>query len=349
MKIEQLKLFTDITRPEKNNTSLPILNSVAICPTGIFTNNLEFYTYLHVDTGLNRNIIVDAESLKDKLVMLSEVSEIERDVELLNLEDYPTPAIYTDTVDTIILSRDEFIKQFPTLKAHVSIDETKQFLQGVQVDKDSYLIATNGFSLAIYEPYFVNTLKDSFIIPIKPLDNLYKILKKDKSIRAITINYSSKTKLIQIVAGNWTIISRLIPGIFPNYMNVLPKNTTGSITFDCKQFVINLKKLLPVAKKRTNVVDIIGNSLVVKGYDRVTDPITKKETSIRNKTKDVEIKDCIINNFTDAAFNISILLYMLKNLTGELSLAGNDELSPFIVKSGSLTQIIMPIRHANTK
>ena len=361
MKIEQLKLFCDVTQPHKNmkttgfgtNPSTMMFDSVLVTPNELLTNNLVATTQYLTDTGEDKHTLLNADDLKDKFsIVKPDLSNIKT----YDVNNYPAVEYFNDPVRSLTVKREKFKQDYKTLKPHISLDETKQYLQGVHFSSDNKMIATNGFSLALTDIH-INTGSDKdFIVPVQTMDILHRIISKDKELKQnelknnlITFQVNNLNHpLVKITIGNWIITSKTIQGHFPNYKHVLPTKTPDHrIEFDSVDFFKRLKTLHPIAKKCTNVVRINGFDLSVQ------EPLSKELQEQLKKDKKMKLPEPTfltvpgeIGNSMDktVAFNISILMYCIKNFKGSMQLRGKDELSPWILEHDDITQIIMPIR-----
>lgn len=90
-------------------------------------------------------------------------------------------------------------------------------------------VALDGFRLALVHKQIKSTSADfSFIVPARSLNEISKLLEdNDEDIEIfIQKNY------LMISLGSTKVVTRLLDGDFINYRQVIPSNTTSTITIN---------------------------------------------------------------------------------------------------------------------
>ena len=132
--------------------------------------------------------------------------------------------------------------------------ETKQFLNGIKIEsKDNRcdFISTDGFRLSLKYASFDNELPEfSCIVPFKTMNELSKIL---TSVKSETIQIHLSERQISFQVGTSPIVSRLINGRFPDYKQVIPKNTLFEYQIS-RQLLLNAADRANIIASHSNFV-----------------------------------------------------------------------------------------------
>lgn len=165
-------------------------------------------------------------------------------------------------------------------------------LSGVYVRSEKgnlILVATDSYRLSEYVIPNTATGPDiSCIIPTKILEELKMILggkkgdrKKEeekekgkeesakKEEKTVTLNLSRQQ--IEARVGSVQLVSRLIDGKFPNYQQIIPKETPTRVTFSADELTTSVKRMHYFAKEMNNNLTFHCD----KGETRITTPQTQ--------------------------------------------------------------------------
>lgn len=228
----------------------------------------------------------------------------------------------------------------------VSSDETRYVLNGVYFTTEAgklKLVATDGHRLAFIQkkPEGKVDEKYSVIIPNKTLNELSKIISensKGKEEENIVEIIATDNQIKFIVSGV-EVISRLIEGQFPNYEQVIPKES-------------DKRAEVPVADlaAATRRVSILASE---KSYS-VRYKLEKNNMVISTKTPDIgEAKEEISVGYDGAeeitiAYNAKYVLDVLKNVsTDRILIEMTQPLNPGIFRPQNDSDylcVIMPMR-----
>ncbi len=175
-------------------------------------------------------------------------------------EEYPTLPSFssekTSPVQAILLA--EMIDR--TMYA-ASADETRYSLNGVffelnpDTDK-SRMVATDGHRLAIVERNLgtnLEALSQGVIIPRKGLAELKRLLDEEDSDE-FEIGFEGNSGLVK--KGGVTLVMRLIEGEFPNYRQVIPKETTIHLTLPVEGLSRMLRRVALLSAERSRAVKL---------------------------------------------------------------------------------------------
>lgn len=214
------------------------------------------------------------------------------------------------------------------------------------------LVATDSYRLSEYKlKASISGEEVSCIIPTKILDELKVMLGskkdgKDKSKHTekpeentddqVTIALSKQQ--IEVQAGSTTLISRLIDGKFPNYQQILPKESSATVVFSVYDLTTAAKRLHYFAKEvNNNLTFNLG-----KTQTKITTPQTpagRDEAEIQAELTGTEAK---------IALSSSYLLDFLSHIDGdivEMKMTDSTHAAIFTVPSlPEYLHLIMPLR-----
>lgn len=107
--------------------------------------------------------------------------------------------------------------------------------------------------------------KASFILPKKPATLLKSILPKESN--DIIIEFDEKNALFQMT--NFTLVCRLVEGIYPSYNSVIPTDNPNTLTIDRVELYNSLRRVSVFSNQASNLVklQLTGNELTVSAQD----------------------------------------------------------------------------------
>jgi DNA polymerase III subunit beta len=130
-----------------------------------------------------------------------------------------------------------------------STDAIKPVFNGVLINFEG----ANGFvtvasdsrrlSLSRKKTDTVLDLKDGIIIPLKTINEIFKLLNSG------ICKFSVKGNQCFFKVGETEIFSRLIDGQFPNYKQVIPREYLSSAVIDTKKFTESLKRVMVLTRE----------------------------------------------------------------------------------------------------
>jgi DNA polymerase III subunit beta len=229
----------------------------------------------------------------------------------------------------------------------VSTDETRYVLNGVyfQVENEKLkMVATDGHRLAYIQKKLEGKGegKANVIIPTKTLNELSKVISdvaKGKAEKEETIVEVITTEnQIKFTVEGVEIISRLIEGQFPNYEQVIPKDSDKKVEVSTSELSSATKRVAILTSEKSNSIRY---------------QIKPGKISISSKTPDMgEAKEEIDASYKgeeiSIAYNAKYVLDVLKNVgTDQVSIELTQPLSPGILKpkgDADYLCVIMPMR-----
>jgi len=146
----------------------------------------------------------------------------------------------------------------------MSRDETRYVLNGALfLFKANKLpiVTTDGKRLSFIERDLGTEVPDrSIIVPSKTIYELNRVLGDAGEVRV-----SLSENQIRFALENITIISRLIEGEFPNYEQVIPKETKEKIIVQRERFLLGVKRaaLLTTQDSQSIKIDILKNRMII--------------------------------------------------------------------------------------
>ena len=235
----------------------------------------------------------------------------------------------------------QLLKLLNKCKFSISNDETRHYLSGIylhqtQVDEKKYLtaVATDSHRMSISKIRLEKQIEfEPIILPKKTIFQLCSLLENYEGELKIS-NMKSK---IKFEINNSILISKLIDGKFPNYIQVIPKNNKKKLEIDLKLFL--------------NSVDRVA-SVSLDKKDGVKFSLTKDTLNLSvNNTNSGDANETLSIKFDhdlEISFNSRYLIDVASQLDGEkIELHFNDTGSPVLIKDPSDFDsifIVMPMK-----
>jgi DNA polymerase-3 subunit beta len=224
-----------------------------------------------------------------------------------------------------------------------SSDEGRPVLTGVYVQLNggkATFAATDGHRLAVKTLPVESEPGDgeTIVIPARALSELSRILKAGDD--AIDVTVGSQKNQVFFKTGDVELMSRLIEGTYPNYQQVIPAQSTTTITAKTQDLLFTTKMVSLFSKDAANVIKFKteGGKLTV----------TANTSEVGNNVAGVDAK--IEGQDLQVAFNSKYLLDVLAILgSEEVQLGFTGPLNPGLIKpvgKDDYLYIIMPVRVA---
>ncbi len=187
-------------------------------------------------------------------------------------------------------------------------DELRPVMSGVffQLSKENItFVATDAHKMVRYRR---NDLKSSnegaFIVPKKPLNLLKNVL--NESSENVNISHNDNNAFFEF--GNFSLMSRLIDGRYPNYEAVIPVDNPNKLTISRSALLNSVRRVSIFSNKTTHQVrlKIAGSELHISAEDLDFANEANERLSCQFDGEDMEI-----------GFNARFLSEMLSNLGSE--------------------------------
>jgi len=240
-----------------------------------------------------------------------------------------------------IINSKELLKLLNKCKFSVSNDETRHYLSGIffhqtQIDDKIFLTAaaTDSHRMSISKIRLKSKIEfDPIILPKKTIFQLCSLLEDHDGDIKIS-NIKSK---IKFEINDSILISKLIDGKFPNYVQVIPKDNQKKLEIELKSFL--------------NCVDRVA-SVSLDKKDGVKFGLSKDMLNLSvNNTNSGDGKESLNVKFDhelDISFNSRYLIDVASQLDGDsIEIYLKDTGSPALIKDPSdfdSIYVVMPMK-----
>ena len=240
-----------------------------------------------------------------------------------------------------MINSKHFLKLLNKCKFSISTDETRHYLSGIyfhqtEVEDKIYLtaVATDSHRMSISKIRLNEKINfDPIILPKKTIYQLCNLLENYDGDLKIS-NLKSK---IKFELSNSILISKLIDGKFPNYIQVIPKNNQKKMETDLKVFLGSIDRVASVSLDKKDGVKFQLSKDNLNLSVNNTNSGDGKETLNVKFDHDLEI-----------SFNSRYLIDVASQLEGEkIELYFNDTGSPALIKDPSdfdSIYVVMPMK-----
>jgi DNA polymerase-3 subunit beta len=235
----------------------------------------------------------------------------------------------------------QLLKLLNKCKFSVSNDETRHYLSGIYVHQTEFedkqyltAVATDSHRMSISKVRLDQKIEfEPIILPKKTIFQLCSLLDSyDGDVKISNIKSKIKFEL-----DNSILISKLIDGKFPNYIQVIPKNNQKKLEIKLKSFLDSVDRVASVSLDKK---------------DGVKFNLTKDILSLSvNNTNSGDGKETLSVNFDhelEISFNSRYLIDVASQLDGEnIELFFNEAGSPVLIKDpGDFDSIfvVMPMK-----
>ena len=275
---------------------------------------------------------------KSKLHLESEKSNF--NLNCITAKDFPITDENFEN-DFFKIKSKNLLKLLNKCKFSVSNDETRHYLSGIylhqtEVEEKNYLtaVATDSHRMSISKLRLEEKINfEPIILPKKTIYQLCLLL--DNYDGEVKIS-NAKSK-IKFELENSILISKLIDGKFPNYIQVIPKNNQKKLEIDLKLFLNSVDRVASVSLDKKDGVkfNLSNNSLNLSVNN--TNSGDGKETINAKFEHELEI-----------SFNSKYLIDIASQLDGEkIEIFFNDSGSPALIKDPSdfdSIYVVMPMK-----
>jgi DNA polymerase-3 subunit beta len=260
-------------------------------------------------------------------------------------EDFPPLAEIGDE-KAYSLEQSELAGMLRSVAYAQSTDETRFILNGVYFnfkDQKLSLVATDGRRLALISKEMETPAAKSgaIILPAKTVNELGRLLDKGAKVK---ISFSDRKAAFQIatdkdtsgLVDNIYLYSKVVEGNYPNYLQVIPKETHQRIKLERELFLQCIHRAGLVCSDKSNSVKIKLTSNLLE--------ITAQSPDFGEAHESMAIS--YSGPELQVAFNPAFMMDPLRALTkDEVYFELKDEVSPGVFKTlESFICVIMPVR-----
>lgn len=341
--------------------TLPILNNVLIRvddnKVSLTTTNLDMavVNYLPASESENGVITVPARLIAEFVSNLprGEVVEIISDGDKVTInskgynstingtsaEDFPElPEIDEEKAIKFQLGTDDFKESLSQVILATSNDMTRPALTGVYFNTFEgglYLAATDGYRLV--ERKFIDKV-ESEVMAIVPTVSLQEVLRSvGDDINEIEILFDETQ--VRFRLGELEVTSKLIDGSFPDYRQLIPKQTEI-------QFEVKRDELTRITKLAALFAKEVGGSIVCETSTEANElSVASVVNELGENKSRIETK---VNADGKVTLNSRFLLDALNALNGkEVVMGFSNKLDPVVLRSkgdDNYIHIIMPLK-----
>lgn len=260
-------------------------------------------------------------------------------------EEFPPLPEFGDE-KAFTLEQSELLSMIKSVAYAESQDETRYILNGVffnfREGKFS-LVATDGRRLALTskEMEIAAESAGSIILPAKTVSELSRLLDKGEKVK---INFNDRRCAFQIASNKDStglvdsiyLYSKVVEGNYPNYNQVIPKETHQRIKLERELFLQCVHRAALVCSEKANSVKLKLTSNLLEITAQSPDFGEAHESmAINYSGPDLQV-----------AFNPAFVMDPLKALTkDEIFFELKDEISPGVFKTlDNFVCVIMPVR-----
>ncbi len=222
----------------------------------------------------------------------------------------------------------------------ISSDETRIVLNGlfIKLDDDKIsIVATDGRRMALVEEQIEGDgAKEEFIVPAKAIGELNRLMGSAGEIGIRMSDTQVEFSLTQENAEEIKIYSKLIEGKYPDYRQVIPKDSDQRVSLGREELLHALRRAEQVTSDKANSVSLNfnNNNLTISANSPEVGE-GRESLAINYKGPEIEV-----------SFNPSFLMDPLKILeSDEVHIELKDKLSPGVLKSNTpFLYVLMPMR-----
>ena len=265
----------------------------------------------------------------------------------LKSEDFPPLPSFVDQ-HTFEFSALELSSMLRSVSYAQSNDENRYILNSIYFNFDAgklTLVATDGRRLALISRDVPMSDGDegSIILPAKTVAELEKLLPQGKSVR---ISFNERQVAFDIaiaddseskgLAGSIYLVSKIVEGSYPNYKQVIPKETDRRIKIERELMSETVQRVSIITNEKQNSVKLkIGENALEISAQSVEFGESREVIDVEYSGPEVQI-----------GFNPEFLLSPLRNLTkDEIFFEFKDEMSPGVFKTlDNFICVVMPLR-----
>ena len=278
--------------------------------------------------------------LKDESKLQVESDKSVFNLNCINASEFPL----TDenfTQNEFLIKSKQLLKLLNKCKFSVSNDETRHYLSGIflhqtEVEDKNYLTAaaTDSHRMSISKVRLENKIEfEPIILPKKTIFQLCSLLDNYDG----DVKVSNAKSKIKFELDNSILISKLIDGKFPNYIQVIPKNNQKKLEIDLKLFLDSVDRVASVSLDKKDGVKF---SLSKDTLDL--------SVNNANSGDGKETLNAIFDHDLEISFNSRYLIDVASQLNGEkVEIFFNDTGSPALIKDpGDFDSIyvVMPMK-----
>ena len=313
------------------------INNVEIIEEGKTTtpSSIMYDIIRKFSSGKKINLSLSSEN---KLQLVSEKSIFH--LNCINASEFPLTDENFNQNEFSIKSK-QLLKLLNKCKFSTSNDETRHYLSGIffhqtQIEDKSFLTAaaTDSHRMSISKLRLNEKVEfEPVILPKKTIFQLCSLLEDYEGDVKIS-NIKSK---IKFELNNSILISKLIDGKFPNYVQVIPKNNQKKLEVELKLFLDSVDRVASVSLDKKDGVKF-----------NLTKDTLNLSVNNANSGDGKESLNVKFDHDLDISFNSRYLIDVASQLDGnKIEIFFNDTGSPALIKDPSdfdSIYVVMPMK-----
>jgi DNA polymerase-3 subunit beta len=285
-------------------------------------------------SGLQGDMPVLLETVNDNLIIQTKGAKMT--IKAMNSEDFPTIPHIT-AIDTFDIPIAQFISGIKSVAYAAATSDIKPEIASIYLYAEGEslnFVATDAFRLAEKKVQVKNLGQfPEILIPVKNVGEITRILGEYEG----DIHVSIAENQISFSNDSLFITSRLTGGTYPNYRQIMPKESKTEVLV-LKSDLQNVFKSILVFSDKFNIIDLAVNpaekSCVITSRNNDTgEGIVSLEAALSGEPIEISLSHRYIS---DAFQSIG---------TDSVSLSFNDTNKPMLIKGigdSSFTYLVMP-------
>ena len=322
IKATNLEVGLEITIPAKIEIEGNTAISAGVLGNFLTNNNEE---KLKIELNSN-NLIVATNSSKTTIKSLS-------------TEDFPIiPLVNEKESEKTKIETKEFISGLKSVVFSAATSDIKPEISSVYIYSQNgyiYFVATDSFRLSEKRVLIKNS--SDFPRLIIPLKNVLEIIRVLEGVEDKEVDILADKHQISIISANIKLTSRVIDGVYPDYQQIMPKESKTEITLH-KEELVNCLKMANIFSDRFNQIELKVKSqdeeLVIESHNQ---DVGENVISLKGKITGPEI-DLILN----AKYILDCLPVIDNNI---IEFKINEKNRPLLIKgpTDDFKYIVMPL------
>jgi len=292
------------------------------------------------------NLDVEVETYSNNQAKITSGSSLFR-IMGIGADEFPPLPKFSDQ-HSFVMNQQDLERMLKSVSYAQSTDETRYIMNGVFFNFENgqlTLAATDGRRLAVISKEMEVTDENAghLILPAKTVGEVERLLGQGDQVR---IAFNDRQVKFEINSGTQSaesglidsihLVSKVVEGNYPNYRQVIPKETDQHIKLNRELFANSVRRAALVTSDKNNSVKVLvsQNTLEVTG--------SSPEFGESNVSLAVDYSGPDVA----VAFNPNFLLDPLRHLTrDEIIFEFKDELSPGVIRTpDSFLCVVMPLR-----
>jgi len=359
-----LEGLKSVSRVVSGQNTLPVLGNILIKAEGkrlyLSATNLEISISTHCEADVKNEgaITIPAKILTAYVSLLKKEDDVE-----LQLTDGLTLSLKSASSKTKIkgISAEEFPKitlveggtdielagkDFRSLVQEVAFaaheNAARPILSGTywQIqEKELRVASTDSYRLSEKFLTLKNPVREKIasVVPVRALLEADRMLNTEEGL---DVKMLFSENQVMFIMGNTHLVSRLIEGQYPDYQQIIPKNTETTVTVSKEELILAVRRVSIFARENNQHMKLVflnDNTMTVStDSTQVGEEITTLPIEIQGATNTI-------------ALNADYVLDILGALKGEkIRIEMQQKMNPAVFKSEKgedFTHLVMPLKN----